>query len=180
MRKLKNDELNRKSIDEFKNAEKLPIVIVLNNIRSLNNVGSIFRSSDAFLVNCIYLCGITPQPPHREIQKTALGATESVDWKHDLDCVKVIKELQQDDYEVISIEQADTSIPLQNLKATADKKYAFVFGNEVEGVEDDVLNASDTIAELPQYGTKHSFNVSVCVGMVLWDAVKSIKHPQFE
>ena len=178
MRKLKNDELNRKTIQEFKRSEKIPLVIVLNNIRSLNNVGSIFRTADAFLVKCIYLCGITPHPPHREIQKTALGATESVDWKHVQNCYETVVHLHKDGYEIISIEQTDKSIELQELSIDPNKKYALVFGNEIDGIEENILGKSDKIIELPQYGTKHSLNVSVCVGIVLWDIIKKIKHPQ--
>ncbi len=174
MKKLKNEELNRLSVEDFKAREKQPIVLLLDNIRSMNNIGSIFRTADAFLIEKIYLCGITAQPPHREIQKTALGATESVAWEHREKTLELIAELQEKDYKIISIEQADESIPLQDFMAYRDTRYALVFGNEVFGVADEVVQASDTCLEIPQFGTKHSFNVSVSVGIVLWDFFKSL------
>lgn len=169
MRKLKITELNRLSVDEFKKAEKLPLVVVLDEVRSLHNIGSVFRTSDAFLVNGIYLCGITATPPHAEIHKTALGAEDTVDWiykKHTLDA---IKELHNDGYTVLAIEQVEGSTMLNDLTLEKDKKYAIVMGNEVKGVQQDVVNVCDGCIEIPQYGTKHSLNVSVTTGIVLWE-----------
>ncbi len=174
MKKLKNEELNRLSVEDYKAKEKQPVVVVLDNIRSMNNIGSIFRTADAFLIEKIYLCGITAQPPHREIQKTALGATESVDWEHREKTLDLIKELQEENYKIISIEQADESIPLQDFMAYRDTHYALVFGNEVFGISDEVVEASDTCLEIPQFGTKHSLNVSVSAGIVLWDFFKKL------
>ena len=169
MTKLQNDELNRLSVDEFKKATKTPIVVVLDNIRSFNNVGSAFRTADAFRLEAIYLCGITARPPHREIHKTALGATESVSWKHFENTGEAIAALIDDGYEIISIEQTDNSIMLNEFKPSGQKKYALVFGNEVQGVDDKVIEMSKTVVEIPQMGTKHSFNITVSVGIVLWD-----------
>ncbi len=169
MRKLKNEELNRVSIEEFKNTKKIPFVIVLDNVRSLNNVGSAFRTSDAFRVEKIYLCGITGQPPHREINKTALGATDSVNWEHVESTLSLVQKLKTDGYQIISIEQADNSVMLQNFSPDKSQKYCFVFGNEVFGVGDKVIEASDTCLEIPQFGTKHSLNISVSLGVVVWD-----------
>lgn len=169
MRKLKIFELNRLSVDEFKLADKLPLVVVLDEVRSLHNIGSVFRTSDAFLVNCIYLCGITATPPHPEMHKTALGAEDSVDWiykKHTLDA---IEELHQKGYMVLAIEQVEGSTMLGDLTLDPDKKYAIVMGNEVKGVQQEVVNACDGCIEIPQYGTKHSLNVSVTTGIVLWE-----------
>ncbi|MDA3781342.1 MAG: RNA methyltransferase [Bacteroidales bacterium] len=169
MRKLKNSELNRKTINNFKESKKNPIIVVLDNIRSLNNIGSVFRTSDAFLVNSIYLCGITAQPPHKDIHKTALGATESVDWKYFKTTKEAILELKKNDYKIISIEQAENSIELQDFKITKNNKYAFIFGHEVKGVQQEIIDLSNSCIEIPQYGTKHSFNISVSTGIVLWD-----------
>ena len=169
MRKVKNEELNRLSIADFKQADKLPIVLVLDNIRSLNNIGSIFRTADAFRIACIYLCGITATPPHREIHKTALGATDSVDWKYRDSTEKALQELRQDAYQIVAIEQADNSILLDNYQPEKQGKLALVFGNEVHGVDDKVVETADYCLEIPQSGTKHSFNVSVSTGIVLWD-----------
>ncbi len=169
MKKLQNDELNRLSVDDFKRAEKTPIVVVLDNIRSLNNVGSAFRTADAFRIEAIYLCGITARPPHREIHKTALGATDSVSWKYFKKTTDAINELSNKGYRVISVEQVDNSVMLNNFKPSDNEKYALVFGNEVQGVEDAVIQMSDTVLEIPQMGTKHSFNITVSVGIVLWD-----------
>lgn len=166
-RKLKNEELDRISIDDFKTAEKTPIIIVLDNIRSLNNIGSVFRTADAFLIEAIYLCGITAQPPHREIQKTALGATESVLWKYFNSTTEAIHELKNKSYKIAAIEQAENSIMLNKFNPT--KKLAVVFGNEVNGVEQEVINLSDYVVEIPQQGTKHSLNISVSCGVVIWD-----------
>lgn len=169
MRKLKNDELERLNIEEFKGAQKTPIVIVLDNIRSLNNIGSVFRTSDAFLIEKIYLCGITAQPPHKDIQKTALGATDSVAWQYVEETLPLVQQLQQDGYTVLAVEQAENATFLNDFKVQASKKYALIFGNEVKGVAQDVVTASDVVIEIPQYGTKHSLNISVSAGVVVWD-----------
>lgn len=168
-RKLLNEELGRKSIDEFKTSDKLPIAVVLDNIRSLNNVGSVFRTSDAFLVEKIYLCGITGTPPHPEIHRSALGAENSVDWVYSDSTVKVVEELKQLEYVIISVEQVEHSVLLNRFYPKKGQKYALVFGNEVKGVGQDVVDISDICVEIPQFGTKHSFNVSVSAGIVLWD-----------
>lgn len=169
MKKLSMEELNRLSKEEFKNADKKKIIVILDNIRSMHNVGSVFRTSDAFALEKIILCGITAQPPHREIEKAALGATESVDWEYHPKTIEVVKKLKSEGYKIISIEQAENSIFLQNFETKLDEKYAIVFGNEVEGVDQEVIYASDYCIEIPQFGTKHSFNVSVCAGIVLWE-----------
>ncbi|MBT9187976.1 RNA methyltransferase [Zobellia russellii] len=169
MRKLKNEELNRLDVEAFKKAEKSPIVIVLDNIRSLNNIGSVFRTADAFLIEKIYLCGITAQPPHKDIRKTALGATESVVWEYRENTVDLVNSLTSDGYTVLAIEQAENAVMLNELTVNTDKKYALVFGNEVKGVSQEVVNASHTVVEIPQYGTKHSLNISVSAGVVVWD-----------
>lgn len=169
MRKLANEELDRKSVEEFKEAEKLPISILLDNVRSLNNVGSAFRTSDAFLIEKIYLGGITGTPPHRDIQKTALGATESVTWEHDEDVVSLVKRLKAEGYKIISIEQADKSVMLNDFEPVKKEKYCLIFGNEVFGVSDELIRLSDTVIEIPQHGTKHSLNISVSIGIVTWD-----------
>ncbi len=171
MRKLNISELNRISNEEFKKTKKSNIVVVLDNIRSMHNVGSVFRTSDAFLVEKIYLTGITPQPPHRDIHKTALGATESVDWEYRKEPLSLVKELQENNYSLLAIEQTDQSIPLQNFEFIASQKYAFIFGNEVFGVSEDYVNNCDAGLEIPQYGTKHSLNISVCAGIILWNYV---------
>lgn len=168
MRKLKNDELNRISVSEFKQVEKVPVIIVLDNIRSLNNIGSIFRTSDAFRVEEIYLCGITACPPHREIQKTALGATDSVVWKYFDHTLDAIKKLKKEAYSVYAVEQVEQSLSLESFSPSAKDRIAFVFGNEIQGVDEEVLNQVDDCIEIPQFGTKHSFNVSISVGIILW------------
>ena len=169
MRKLKLDELNRASVSEFKAQEKLPVVVVLDNVRSMHNVGSIFRTCDGFAVEKIYLCGITSQPPHREIEKTALGATQSINWTYYAAPLLAVQELRKEGYAIIAIEQAENSIMLNEFKAEAGKKYAFIFGNEVNGVSDEVMQSIDACIEIPQFGTKHSFNIVVSAGIVLWD-----------
>ncbi len=169
MRKLLNEELGRLDVEAFKKAPKIPIIVVLDNVRSLNNVGSAFRTSDAFRVEAIYLCGITAKPPHREIQKTALGATESVDWKYFSTTAEAVNFLRMKNYRIIAIEQADESVELQDFKIDSEKKYALVFGNEVKGVEEDVVVDADEVVEIPQFGTKHSLNIAVSIGVVLWD-----------
>ena len=173
-RKLSNDELHRISPEEFKSSEKTSIVIVLDNVRSLNNIGSTFRTADAFLIEAVYLCGITAQPPHREIQKTALGATETVTWKYFKDTTEAIKELKTKDYQIATIEQAENSTLLNEFEINSNKKIAVVFGNEVKGVEQEVIDKSDVVIEIPQFGTKHSLNISVSVGIVLWDLFQKI------
>jgi tRNA G18 (ribose-2'-O)-methylase SpoU len=169
MRKLTNEELNRKSIQEFKSSGKSPFIIVLDNVRSLNNIGSIFRSADAFLVEAVWLCGITATPPHREIHKSALGATESVDWKYYDSTASAARELKELGYLLISVEQTDGSVPLDRFKPEPGKRYALVFGHEIKGVSEEVAGMSDLCVEIPQYGTKHSFNVAVSAGIVLWE-----------
>ena len=169
MRKLKNEELNRLTIEEFSKQDKAPIVIVLDNVRSHLNVGSIFRTADAFLIESIYICGITGTPPHRDIHKTALGATDTVVWHYSDSTLKAVLKLKADGYSIISIEQAVSASQLNIFKPIADKKYAIVFGNEVDGVSQEIVSVSDTVIEIPQYGMKHSLNVSVSVGVVIWD-----------
>lgn len=169
MRKLSITELNRLSVDEFKRADKLPLVVILDEVRSLHNIGSVFRTSDAFLVNCIYLCGITATPPHPEMHKTALGAEDTVNWIYKKHTLEAVEELHNEGYTVLAIEQVEGSTLLGNLSLDADKKYAIVMGNEVKGVQQEVVNACDGCIEIPQYGTKHSLNVSVTTGIVLWE-----------
>lgn len=169
MRKLKNSELERLAVKEFKSAKKTPLIVILDNIRSLNNIGSVFRTSDAFLIEKIYLCGITAKPPHKDIHKTALGATDSVDWEHVEDTIKLVKKLQAEGILVASIEQAENSVQLQNFSPSKNKKLAIIFGNEVKGVQQQIVSISDYCIEIPQYGTKHSLNISVSCGVVLWE-----------
>ena len=169
MRKLKNSELDRLSVDGFKQANKTPIIIVLDNIRSLNNIGSVFRTSDAFLVEKIYLCGITATPPHKDIHKTALGSTDTVIWEHVENTVELIEKLKAENVKICAIEQAENATMLNDFKAEADTTYALVFGNEVKGVAQDVVSKSDVVIEIPQFGTKHSLNISVSCGVVVWD-----------
>ena len=175
MRKLKTHELKRLSVEQYKDTTKIPVVIVLDNVRSLNNVGSAFRSSDAFLAEKIYLCGITGKPPHREINKTALGATESVEWKYVKNTIDIIKKLKKEGYTIIALEQTDESQSLQDFQPQRNKKYCFVFGNEVFGISDEVVNNADLCLEIPQFGTKHSINIAVSIGIVLWDYFSKIK-----
>jgi len=173
--KLQNEALNRISVEEFKATEKVPIVIVLDNVRSLNNIGSIFRTADAFLMEAIYLCGITAQPPHREIQKTALGATESVDWKYFAQTIDAVQQLKKEGFKILSIEQTKNSTLLHDFKPHPKEKMALVFGNEVKGVSQGIINESDLVLEIPQFGTKHSLNISVSVGVVLWGLISKLK-----
>lgn len=168
MRKLANSELGRLDIKSFKETDKSPIIIILDNVRSLYNVGAVFRTSDAFLVEKIYLCGITGTPPNREIRKTALGATETVAWEYAENTLDVVNKLKKEGVIIASIEQAEGAVMLQNLKPADNKKMALVFGNEVKGVDQQVVNASDRVIEIPQFGSKHSLNISVSVGMVIW------------
>jgi len=172
MRKLQILEMDRLTVDEFKHKKKIPIEIVLDNIRSFNNVGSFFRTADALGIGKIYLCGITPCPPHREITKSALGAELSVDWEQHPDSTVLVNDLKAQGYQILSIEQAEGSTHLQEFIPDPDKKYALVFGNEVEGVMDEIIAVSDYCIEIPQFGTKHSFNVSVSGGIVMWELVK--------
>ncbi|WP_274475062.1 RNA methyltransferase [Mangrovimonas aestuarii] len=169
MRKLKNSELNRLNLEEFKQTDKTPIIVVLDNIRSLNNIGSVFRTSDAFLVEKIYLCGITATPPNKDIHKTALGSTESVTWEYSENTIDVITKLKANGVKVISIEQAENAIMLNDFSPEPGATYALVFGNEVKGVAQNVVSESDMVIEIPQYGTKHSLNISVSAGVVIWD-----------
>ena len=171
-RKLKLWELNRVSESEFKTQKKFPLIIVLDNIRSLNNIGSFFRTSDAFNVEKIYLCGITAKPPHRDINKTALGATDSVELEHVESTEEIVKSLKQSGYSICSIEQAENTTALNEINNLNDSKFALVFGNEVDGVDQKIIDLSDRIIEIPQFGTKHSLNVSVCAGVVMWEFVK--------
>jgi 23S rRNA (guanosine2251-2'-O)-methyltransferase len=168
-RKLKLWELKRATPEEFSAQPKFPIVVVLDNIRSFNNVGAFFRTADAFNVEKIYLCGITPQPPHREIQKTALGATETIEWEHVESTIEIVTRLKQQGFKVLTIEQAEKTTFLHHFPVTKEEQYAIVFGNEVDGVEQTVIDMADHIIEIPQFGTKHSLNVSVCAGVVLWE-----------
>lgn len=179
MRKLLNRELGRKSIDEYRTSEKSAFVIVLDNVRSHNNIGSVFRSADAFLTKKIFLCGITARPPHRDIQKTALGATESVEWSYHESTTEVVRDLKVEGYKIIGIEQAEGSVELQNVKIEKDQKYALVFGNEVNGVDQKILDLCDMCVEIPQLGTKHSFNIAVSAGIVLWELNKNITPTPF-
>jgi 23S rRNA (guanosine2251-2'-O)-methyltransferase len=167
------EELNRMSAQEFHEANKLPITIVLDEVRSMHNVGAVFRTADSFLVSSIYLCGLTPQPPHRDIQKTALGATETVHWKHAATTHEALSELKQAGYTIIAIEQVHHSISLSSFQMTADKKYALIFGHEVHGVQQDIINQCDAVIEIPQIGSKHSLNISVSVGVVLWELART-------
>ena len=168
-RKLKNIELGRLDTDTFKRSEKTSLIIILDNIRSLNNIGSVFRTADAFLIEKIYLCGITAQPPHKDIQKTALGATDSVAWEYAENTLDVINSLKKEGVFVASIEQAEDAISLENFDTQPNQKYAIVLGHEVKGVQQNVVSASDAVIEIPQYGTKHSLNISVSCGVVVWD-----------
>ena len=175
MRKLKNEELNRLSIDDFHAAPKLNACLILDDIRSMHNVGSVFRTADAFRVSKIWLCGITGRPPHREIHKTALGATETVEWEHSPDIHALITRLQAEKWTIVSLEQADESIPLDAFGPSPDRHYAFILGNEVYGVKDPVVSCSDQVVEIPQFGTKHSLNISVSCGILLWDYLRKVQ-----
>lgn len=169
MRKLLNSELNRLSANDFKEADKLPVVIVLDNIRSQHNIGSVFRTSDAFLMQAIYLCGITATPPHREIHKTALGATDTVSWKYFETTRMAVETLKSEGYKIIAIEQAEESINLEDYTIDNNEKTALIFGNEVDGVSEEIMQLADACIEIPQYGTKHSLNISVSAGIVIWE-----------
>lgn len=173
MRKLGMDELNRKSVNAFRESEKTPVVVVLDNIRSMHNVGSVFRTADAFLIQGIYLCGYTPQPPHRDIHKTALGATETVDWRYFATTVEAVGTLKEEGFSVFAVEQTEGSVPLQEFSAGLAGPVAVVFGNEVEGVGEEALALCDGSVEIPQWGMKHSLNISIAAGIVLWELVRA-------
>jgi 23S rRNA (guanosine2251-2'-O)-methyltransferase len=175
MRKLRTIEMHRLSVEEFKEAEKLPLIVVLDDVRSLYNVGSVFRSCDAFRVEAVYLCGITATPPNAEIHKTALGGEDSVDWKYFKTTEEAVDELHREGFFVYSIEQVEHSTKLQTLQLDRDKRYAVIFGNEVKGVKQAVVDMSDGCLEIPQFGTKHSLNVSVTAGIVVWEFAKKMK-----
>jgi len=178
MKKLKITEMNRLTAEEFKDQSKTPLIVVLDNVRSLHNVGSVFRTADAFLVEAIYLCGITSTPPHAEIHKSALGAENTVDWKHYEDTHEALKELKASGYTVFAIEQASGSTLLPVLELDSTKKYAVILGNEVKGVQQSVVDACDGCIEIPQFGTKHSLNVSVTAGVIIWEFFKKMT-PEF-
>ena len=167
--------MDRLNVEEFKQVEKTPICIVLDNVRSLNNIGSVFRTADAFLIEKIYLCGITATPPHKDIHKTALGATDSVAWEHRESTLELLEELREEGYTSLAVEQAENAVMLNDFKVGENKKYALIFGNEVKGVSQEVVSASDLVLEIPQYGTKHSLNISVSVGVVVWDLWAKLK-----
>lgn len=173
--KLSMQQLGRISVDEYKSSEKSPLIIIADNVRSMHNVGSIFRTSDAFLVEKIYLCGITPTPPHREIQKTALGATESVDWQYVENTLEVVNQLKKEGWTILALEQTTNSVMLDELKVEKGEKIAIVLGNEVDGVNQEVINLCHKAVEIPQFGTKHSFNVSVSCGIMLWQVYLCLK-----
>jgi 23S rRNA (guanosine2251-2'-O)-methyltransferase len=174
MRKLQNAELERKTIEQFRVSQKSPFIIVLDNVRSQSNVGSVFRTADAFLIEAIYLCGITATPPHREIQKTALGATESVSWRYFASTSEAVNELNKSGYEIIAIEQAEGATELQDLAIETGKKYALVFGHEINGVHQEILDICNKCVEIPQFGTKHSFNIAISAGIVLWEMSRKL------
>ncbi|MGA3013181.1 MAG: TrmH family RNA methyltransferase [Bacteroidales bacterium] len=176
MRKLRTTELNRLSVDEFKSSAKIHVVIVLDNIRSQNNIGSVFRTGDAFRIEAIYLCGITATPPHREINKTALGATESVNWKYFGETKAALESLRQEDYLLLGVEQTNASIPLNEFHPDKEKKYALIFGNEVNGLDEALIPFFQECIEIPQYGTKHSLNISVAAGIVVWDIFSKLNY----
>ena len=169
MRKLKNTELNRKSVEEFKKSKKTSAIVILDNIRSIHNVGSIFRTSDSFLIEKIIISGYTATPDNSKMEKTALGSSDSVDWEYSEDIIYTIEKLKRKGTKVVSIEQADKSLKIESFKPVRDHKYAFIFGNEVDGIQDEIIKISDEVVEIPQVGTKHSLNVSVAAGIVLWD-----------
>ena len=175
MRKLKNSELDRLSVDDFKLVTKTPLIIILDNIRSLNNIGPVFRTSDAFLIKKIYLCGITATPPHKDIQKTALGSTETVEWEYVENTLEVVEKLKAENVTICAIEQAENATMLDTFIPKKQTTYALVFGNEVKGVSQQVVSASDVVIEIPQFGTKHSLNISVSCGVVVWDLFSKLK-----
>ncbi len=172
VKKLKLEELNRIDVETFKEVEKTPLVVVLDDVRSMHNVGAVFRTADAFLVEKIVLCGITPRPPHRDIHKAALGATESVDWEYAESAKDAVEKLKANGYEIVAVEQTTGSVEISDFKMDKDKKYALILGNEVEGVSDQLLPLCNAFIEIPQLGTKHSLNVSVCAGIAIWEFFK--------
>lgn len=174
MRKLSNDELLRKTPEEFKEALKTPLILVLDNVRSLNNVGSVFRTADSFLLESVYLCGITGIPPHKDIQKTALGATDTVHWKYFNHTLEAVAELKNFDFKVYAIEQAENSQMLHTFKIQPSQKVAFIMGNEINGVDQEVIDACDGVIEIPQTGFKHSLNISIAAGIVSWEVYKQL------
>lgn len=174
MRKLSNEELLRKTPQEFKEAKKTPLILVLDNVRSLNNVGSVFRTADSFLLEAVYLCGITGTPPHKDIQKTALGATDTVQWKYFSQTLEALAELKNNAYKLYAIEQAENSIMLHTFKIKPPQKVAFILGNEINGVDQEVINACDGVIEIPQTGFKHSLNISIAAGIVSWEVYKQL------
>jgi len=174
VKKLKNSELDRISVEEFKKSKKIPITILLENIRSAHNIGSVFRTADSFLINEIILCGISAQPPNKDIRKTALGSSESVEWKYEKNIDVAIQKLKDDGNKIISIEQTTNSISLENFKPSYSSKYAIIFGNEVNGIEQSTIDLSDLAIEIPQFGTKHSLNISVAAGIIIWDIFSKI------
>lgn len=178
VRKLKNEELGRLTVEEFKTAPKLNACLVLDNIRSMNNIGSAFRTGDAFRIEQIFLTGISATPPHRDIHKTALGATDSVAWRYEKETLDLIRDLKGQGYQIVALEQADDSTSLSDFIPQGDQKYAFIFGNEVFGVQDQAIRESDICLEIPQFGTKHSLNISVSVGVLLWDFMAKVS-PSF-
>ncbi|MFV8325125.1 RNA methyltransferase [Flavobacterium sp. ZS1P14] len=178
MRKLENSELERKTIEAFKESDKTPLILVLDDIRSLHNIGSVFRTADAFLIEKIYLCGITATPPNKEIHKTALGATETVTWEHNDSVLEVIEKLKKENIITLAIEQVESAVFLQNFKVEKEKKYALIFGNEVYGVSQEAVAVCDGCIEIPQLGTKHSLNISVSAGIVVWDLFQKLNWPK--
>jgi len=176
VKKLKNSELDRISVEEFKKSKKIPITILLENIRSAHNIGSVFRTADSFLINEIILCGISAQPPNKDIRKTALGSSESVEWKYEKNIDVAIQKLKDEGNKIISIEQTTNSISLENFKPSYSSKYAIIFGNEVNGIEQSTIDLSDLAIEIPQFGTKHSLNISVAAGIIIWDIFSKINH----
>ncbi|CDN74095.1 RNA methyltransferase [Elizabethkingia anophelis] len=173
--KLKLEELGRVDIETFKQSEKIPVIVLLDSIRSMNNVGAVFRTADAFIIEKVVLCGITPQPPHREIHKAALGATESVDWYYENNVTDALQKLKSEGYKILAIEQTTGSIALNEQVISKDEKYVVIMGNEVDGVSDEALALCDGFIEIPQLGTKHSLNVSVCAGIIMWEFFKNLK-----
>jgi 23S rRNA (guanosine2251-2'-O)-methyltransferase len=176
VKKLKNSELDRISVEEFKKSKKIPITILLENIRSAHNIGSVFRTADSFLINEIILCGISAQPPNKDIRKTALGSSESVEWKYEKNIEVAIQKLKDEGNKIISVEQTTNSISLENFKPSNNSKYAIIFGNEVNGIEQRTIDLSDMAIEIPQYGTKHSLNISVAAGIIIWNIFSKINH----